>query len=67
MKNGAIILKFKDRPVRDLLYSNKLKLKEKPIKDIGYRNETFIYINKSLSFDTKKFLFDVGNKSRTLG
>ena len=26
MKNGAIIVKFKDRLARDLLYSNKLKL-----------------------------------------
>ena len=67
MKNGAIIVKFKDRPARDLLYSNKLKLKEKSIKDLGYRNETSIYINESLSFDTKKCLFDVRNKSRTLG
>ena len=67
MKNGAIIVKFKDRPARDLLYSNKLKLKEKSIKDLGYRNETSIYINKSLFFDTKNFLFDNRNKSRTLG
>ena len=67
MKSGAIIVKFKDRPARDLLYSNKLKLKEKSRKDLGYRNETSIYINESLSFDTKKFLLDVRNKSRTLG
>ena len=67
MKNGAIIVKFKDRLARDLLYSNKLKLKDKSIKDLGYRNETSIYINESLSFDTKFFLFGVRNKSRTLG
>ena len=67
MKNDAIIVKFKDQPVCDLLYLNKLKLKEKSIKDLGYRNETSIYINESLSFDTKFFLFDVRNKSRTLG
>ena len=42
-------------------------LKEKSIKDLGYRNETSIYINESLSFDTNIFLFDVRNKSRTLG
>ena len=67
MKNGAIIVKFKDRLACDLLYSNKLKLKDKSIKDLGYRNETSIYINESLSFDTKKFVFDVRNKSITLG
>ena len=67
MKDGAIIVKFNDRPVRDLLHSNKLKLKEKYIKDIGYRTETCIYLNKSLFFDTKKLLLDVRNKSKTLG
>ena len=67
MKNGAIIVKFKDRLAHDLLYLNKLKLKEKSIKDLGYRNETAIYINISLPFDTEMFLFDVRNKSRTLG
>ena len=61
MKNGAIIVKFKDRLACDLLYSNKLKLKDKSIKDLGYRNETSIYINESLSFETKKFVFDVRN------
>ena len=49
MKNGAIIVKFKDWPAHDLSYSNKLKLKEKSIKDLGYRNETSIYINELLS------------------
>ena len=67
MKNDAIIVKFKDQPVCDLLHLNTLKLKEKSIKDLGYRNETSIYINESLSFDTKFFLFGVRNKSRTLG
>ena len=38
MKNGAIIVKFKDRLERNLLYLNKLKLEEKSIKDLGYRN-----------------------------
>ena len=67
MKNGAIIVKFKDWLACDLLYSNKLKLKDKSIKDLCYRNETSIYINESLSFETKKFVFDVRNKSITLG
>ena len=67
MKNDAIIVKFKDQPVCDLLYLNTLKLTEKSIKDLGYRNETSIYIYESLSFDTKFFLFEVRNKSRTLG
>ena len=35
MKNGANIVKFKDRPARDLLYSNKLKLKERSIKTLA--------------------------------
>ena len=35
MKNDAITVKFKDQPVCDLLYLNKLKLKEKSIKDLG--------------------------------
>ena len=51
LKNGAIIVKFKDRPAGDLLYSNKLKLKDKSIKDFGYRNETsnyIIYLNHCL-------------------
>ena len=52
MKYCVAIVKFKDRPAHDLLYSNKMKFKE---KDLGYRNETSIYINESLSFDTKKF------------
>ena len=55
MKNDAITVKFKDQPVCDLLYLNKLKLKEKSIKDLGQRNETSIYINESLPFDTKFF------------
>ena len=67
MKNGAIIVKLKNRPVHDLLYSKKLKLKEKCIKNLVYRNETSIHINKLLSFDTKNSLLDVRNKSRTLG
>ena len=44
-----------------------MKLREKSIKGLGYRSETSIYINESFSLDTNIFLFDVTNKSRTLG
>ena len=66
-KNGDIIVKFKDRPSRDALFANKYNLKEKSTKDLGFSSENSIFINESLSFDTKKFLFDVRNKCRTLG
>ena len=66
-KNGDIIVKFKDRPSRDALFVNKYNLKEKSTKDLGFSSENSIFINESLSFDTKKFLFDVRNKCRTLG
>ena len=66
-KNGDIIVKFKDRLSRDALFVNKYSLKEKSTKDLGFSSENSIFINESLSFDTKKFLFDVRNKCRTLG
>ena len=66
-KNDDIIIKFKDRPSCDALFPNKYNLKEKSTKDLGFSNENSIFINDSLSFDTKKFLFDVRNKCRTLG
>ena len=66
-KNGHIIVKFKDRPSRDALFANKYNLKEKSTKDLGFSSENSIFINESLSFNTKKFLFDIRNKCRTLG
>ena len=66
-ENGDIIAKFKDRPSHDALFANKYNLKEKSTKDLGFSSENSIFINESLSFDTKKFLFDVRNKCRTLG
>ena len=44
-----------------------MELREKSIKGLGYRSEASIYINESFSLDTNIFLFDVTNKSRTLG
>ena len=49
MKNGDIIVKFKDRISRDLVYNNKLRLKENTTKDLGFTEETSIYINELLS------------------
>lgn len=67
IKNGDIIAKFIDRPSRDRLYANRIKLKDKSIKDIGFNNETSIYLNESLSFDTKSLLYEVKKKCRSLG
>ena len=66
-KHGDIVVKFKDRPLRDALFANKYNLKEKSTKDLVFRSENSIFINESLSFDNKKFLFDDRNKCRTLG
>ena len=52
-KNGDIIVKFKDRPSRDALFVNKYNLKEKSTKDLGFSSENSIFINESLSFNTK--------------
>ena len=66
-KNDDIIIKFEDRPSCDALFANKYNLKEESTKDLGFSNENSIFINDSLSLDTKKFLFDVRNKCRTSG
>ena len=65
-KNGDIIVKFKDRPSCDALFANKYNLKEKSTKGLEFSSKNSIFINESLSFDTKKFLFDIRNKCRTL-
>ena len=52
-ENGDIIAKFKDRPSRDALFANKYNLKEKSTKDLGFSSENSIFINESLSFNTK--------------
>ena len=65
-RNGDIIVRFKDRASPDVLFANKYNLKEKTTKDLGFSNENSIFINESLSFGSKKFLFDVRNKCRTL-
>ena len=53
--------------MNDLVYNNKWKLKEKMTKDLGYTKESSIFINESLSFDNKKLLYNIQNKSRVLG
>ena len=71
IKNGDIIVKFTDRPTRDQLYANRVnknkKTKNKSIKDTGFHKETSIYLNESLSFDTKGLLYEVRKKCKTLG
>ena len=62
MKNGNIIVKFADRPTRDQLHANQVNLENKSIKDIGFRKKTSIYLNESLSFDTKGLLYEVRKK-----
>ena len=63
-KNGDIV-KFKDRPSCDALFAKKYNLKEKSTKGLEFSSKNSIFINESLSFDTKKFLFDIRNKCRT--
>ena len=67
IKNGDIIVKFTDQPTRDQLYANQVNLKNKLITDIGFHNETSIYFNESLLFDTKGLLYEVRKKCKTLG
>ena len=67
IRNGDIIVKFADQPTRDQLYGNRFNLKNKSIKDTGFHNETSIYLNESISFDTKGLLYKVRKKCKTLG
>ena len=46
IKNGDIIVKFKDRISCDLVYNNKSKLKEKTTKDLGFPKESRAYSRK---------------------
>ena len=62
IKNGDIIVKFRDRPTRDKLYNNKECLKNLSTKDLGFQEEHYIFINESLAFDTKKLLYEVREK-----
>ena len=52
-KNGDIIVKFMDRLSSDALFANKYNLKDKNTKDLGFSSENSIFINESLSFNTK--------------
>ena len=65
-KKWGHIVKFTDRPTCDQLYANEVNLKNKSIKDISFHNETSIYLNESLSFDTKVLLYEVRKKCKTL-
>ena len=67
IKNGDIIVKFRDRPSRDSLFRAKDKLNGKTTKDLEFNEEKFIYINESLAFDTKILLFNVRQKCKELG
>ena len=67
MKNRNIIVKFADLPTHDQLHPNQVNLENKSIKDIGFRKKTSIYLNESLSFDTKELLYEVRKKCETLG
>ena len=67
LKNGDIIVKFRDRPSRDSLFRAKDKLKGKTTKDLEFNEEKFIYINESLAFDIKKLLFNFRQKCKELG
>ena len=61
LKKSKIVKIIKDRPSRDALFANKYSLKEKSPKDLEFTNKNSIFINKSLSFAIKKFLFDIRN------
>ena len=66
--NGSIIVKFRDRSSRDLLFKNKLQLKNVTSEEIGYEGPPkAIYINESLAFDTRKLLCEVKTKCREIG
>ena len=67
IKNGDIIVKFKDRPSRDTLFIKKSILKEKSARDLGFNSDNSIFINESLSFDTRTLLFETRKKCRALG
>ena len=51
-KYGGIIMKLKDR-LSMMLYLLTNNLKEKSTKDLGFSSENSIFINESLSYDTK--------------
>ena len=66
--NGSIIVKFRDRPSRGLLFKNKLQLKNITSEELGYEGPSkAIYINESLAFDTRKLLCEVKTKCREIG
>ena len=61
--NGSIIVKFTDRPAKDLLFKNKTLLKDATSHDLGYEGpSSAVYINESLAFDTRNLLREVKKK-----
>ena len=59
---------FPQKTNRNLLYANKINFKDFLVKDLRFENdETTIYINESLSFDTRKLLHEIRNKCKRLG
>ena len=66
IENGDTIVKYTDQPTRDQLYANQVNLKNKSIKEMVFHNETSIYLNEFLSFDTKGLLYKVRKNTRPL-
>ena len=66
--NGSIIVKFRDRPSRDLLFKKKMQLKNVMSEELGYEGPPkAIYINESPAFDMRKLLCEVKTKCREIG
>lgn len=58
---------FPQKTNRNLLCANKINLKDFLVKDLRFENdETTIYINESLSFDTRKLLHETETNAKDL-
>lgn len=58
---------FPQKTNRNLLYANNINLKDFSVKDLRFENdETTIYINESLSFDTRKLLHETETNAKDL-
>ena len=67
IKNGDILVKFKDRPARDKVYEGKRLLKGYTTQDLGFEEKRYIFINESLSFDTRLLMKETMEKCKELG
>ena len=68
IKNGSIIVKFSDRPSTDELFTKKVNLKGITTTDLGLGgDENSIFINESLAFERKTFLYKIKQKCREVG